>query len=168
MLDIPSIVGGNCKFLADDSSPSSLNLGWRTSGIYGCRADDIVDTAACVSSDVAVLAGNISRGSSADVCWRGTYRHSLGHGHGRVRVWVKEFFVERREKNIDCFRVQLLEGLELLGMEGAQGWQRWDSANQLPHRRERQSKTREFRPVDCKQRNDYKLLFFGALRPEEL
>lgn len=96
------------------------------------------------------------------------HRQSLGHGHGRVGVRVEEFFVERREEDIDCFRVQLLEGLELLGMECAQGWQRWDSANQLPDRRERQSKIREFRLVDYRQRKDLKLLVFCALRPEEL
>lgn len=63
---------------------------------------------------------------------------SLGHGHGRVGVGVEEFFVERREEDVDCFRVELLEGLELLGMERAQGWQRWDSADQLPDKRESQ------------------------------
>lgn len=57
---------------------------------------------------------------------------SLGHDHGGVGVGVKQFFVEWRKENIDCFRVQLLEGLQLLCVEGAQGRQGWNSANQLP------------------------------------
>lgn len=57
---------------------------------------------------------------------------SLGHDHGGVGVWVKQFFVEWREENIDGFGVQLLEGLQLLGVKGAQGRQGWNPANQLP------------------------------------
>lgn len=76
MLDIPSIVGGNCKFLADDSSPPSLKLGWGSSGICGCHDDDIVDTDAVVSSGVAVV---LFSWSSADaVCCIGTTGSHLG------------------------------------------------------------------------------------------
>lgn len=62
---------------------------------------------------------------------------SLGHDHGGVGVGVKQFFVEWRKEDIDCFRVQLLEGLQLLCVECAQGRQRWNSANQLPSKRSR-------------------------------
>lgn len=82
---------------------------------------------------------------------RWDHGQSLGHGHGRVGVGVEEFFVERREEDVDCFWVELLEGLELLGVERAQGWQRWDSANQLPDKRERQSRTRTLRLMNYKQ-----------------
>lgn len=51
---------------------------------------------------------------------RGDHGQSLGHGHGRVGIWVEKFFVERGEEDVDCFWVELLEGLELLGMERAQ------------------------------------------------
>lgn len=75
------------------------------------------------------------------LCWRHLlhvdHRQSLGHGHGRVWVWVEEFFVEWRKQDIDCFWVELLEGLKLFSVECAQGWQRWDSADQLPDKRER-------------------------------
>lgn len=60
---------------------------------------------------------------------------SLRHGHGRVGVGIEEFFVERGEEDVDCFGVQLLESLELLGVERAQGRQRRDSANQLQDER---------------------------------
>lgn len=57
---------------------------------------------------------------------------SLGHGHGGVGVGVKQLFVEWGEEDIDSFRVQLLEGLQLLRVERAQGRQRGNPANQLP------------------------------------
>ncbi len=82
------------------------------------------------------------------------HRQSLGHCHGRVGVGVEEFFVERREEDVDCFWVELLEGLELLGMERAQGWQRWDSADQLPDEKERQSKTKKYRLINYKYRSN--------------
>lgn len=68
------------------------------------------------------------------------HRQSLGHGHGRVGVGVEEFFVERREEYVYCFWVELLEGLELLGVERTQGWQCWDTADQLPDKRKRRTK----------------------------
>lgn len=76
MLDIPSIVGGNCKFLADDSSPSRLKRGWGSSGICVCHNDDVVDTAAVVLSDVAVLLYSWS--SAGVVCRSGTAGSHLG------------------------------------------------------------------------------------------
>lgn len=56
---------------------------------------------------------------------------SLRHGHGRVGVRIEEFLVERREEDVDRLGVQLLESLELFGVQRAQGRQCGDSANQL-------------------------------------
>lgn len=94
------------------------------------------------------------------LCWRHLlhvdHRQSLGHGHGRVWVWVEEFFVEWRKQDIDCFWVELLEGLKLFSVECAQGWQRWDSADQLPDKRERWSRMRKFK---CRWGQGYKSVF---------
>lgn len=81
-----------------------------------------------------LLAIPVSLGYSYQLSLRGPWGtgESLGHDHGGVGVGVKQFFVEWRKENIDCFRVQLLEGLQLLCVEGTQGRQGGNSANQLP------------------------------------
>ena len=56
---------------------------------------------------------------------------SLGQGHGGVGVGVEELLVQRREQDVDRLRVQLLEGLQLLGVQRAESRQRGDTADQL-------------------------------------
>lgn len=72
MLDIPSIVGGNSKFLADDSSPTSLKCAWGGSEICGCHGDIV---APIVSSEVAVM---FSWSSADAVCCIWTTGSHLG------------------------------------------------------------------------------------------
>lgn len=92
---------------------------------------------------------------------------SLGHGHGRVGVGIEEFFVERGEEDVDCFGVQLLESLELLGVERAQGRQRWDSANQLRDERDTVGGNGKFRLVDSKLRKHRNRAMFLRWRRNE-
>lgn len=75
MLDIPSIVVGNSKLLADDSSPTSLKCALGGSEICGCHDDDVVDIAAFVSLDAAVL---LSWSSAGVICCMWTTGSHLG------------------------------------------------------------------------------------------
>lgn len=63
--------------------------------------------------------------------WRCWGCGSLGQGHGGIGVWVKQFFVQWWEENIDRFWMKLLKGLQLLSVKSTQCRQCRDSADQL-------------------------------------
>lgn len=68
MLDIPIIVGGNCKFLADDSSHSSPNCVWGSSRVSDCLGGVVLNAVAVPSDAAAAISC-----SSADVCCCGSH-----------------------------------------------------------------------------------------------